>query len=185
MEEATHRLRTDPQSLGDLHLPAAPGEEVERGEFLIGQQLSYHAGQDRPADVPVFGLHSDVGVAQSAGKFLGHGHRPLPATTPHNVDIDTEPAVGQRQQAQSTLQAPPDDLLEPRGRADVRAHIGLKAGGVQHPLPHGGIARRVAQRPGVDAERVTAGRIVVAVAVTRDDGPDQGRGGHGLSRSGT
>ncbi len=77
VEEATHRLRTDPQSLGDL-LPAAPGEEVERVEFLIGQQPSCHAGQDRPVDMPVLGLHSDVGVAQPVGEFLGHGHRPFP-----------------------------------------------------------------------------------------------------------
>lgn len=79
VQQAPHRLRTDPQGLGDLHLPAAPGEETERGEFVIGQQSFCRTGQDRPVDVPVLGLHADIGVAQPVGEFLGHGHRPVPA----------------------------------------------------------------------------------------------------------
>lgn len=45
---------------------------------MTGQQPSCHAGQDRPADVPVLGLHADIGVAQPVGEFLSHGHRPFP-----------------------------------------------------------------------------------------------------------
>lgn len=29
VQQAPYRLRTDPQGLGDLHLPVAPGEETE------------------------------------------------------------------------------------------------------------------------------------------------------------
>lgn len=128
--------------------------------------------------MPVLGLDAVAKGPYQSSEFLGYDNRPMPTAAAQDMDVHTV-RVGQSQERQGTVEAAFDERAGARGGQDVVAYVGVEAVGLQHPLPHGMVFWWVAQAPGIDAECVATRSILVAVAVARDDGPDQGRDGLG------